>query len=88
MADRGTRRLLHHTAKLTGEDEVVMAAGQEARLDEQHIAAGFRPGDAGRDTRTRRPERDFVMETRRAEIVGKIASAHHDALLRGFAGWA
>ena len=46
VADRGARRFLHDFAELTGEDELAAAAGQQAGLDEEHVAAGFGPRDA------------------------------------------
>ena len=63
VAQRGARRLLHHVAELTGEGEVPVAAGQQRRLDVEHVAAGLGPGQAGRDAGprragTRRPDRN------------------------------
>ena len=57
VADRRARRLLHHVAELAGEDDVAAAARQQARLDEQHVAAGLGPRDAGGHAGPRRPER-------------------------------
>ena len=48
--ERRPRRLLHHLAELTGERQRAVA-GHARRLDEEHVAAGRRPGQADRDAR-------------------------------------
>ena len=42
------RRLLHHLAELTGEQELALA-GHRDDFDEQQVAAGGGPGEAGGD---------------------------------------
>ena len=52
-ADEGQRRLrglAHHVAELAGDDQLPRAR-VVGRLDEQHVAAGRRPRQAGRDSR-------------------------------------
>ena len=86
VADRRARRLLHDVAQLAGEDQVVMARRQQARLDEQDVAASLGPRDTGRDARPRHAERDFAMEPRRAEVVGQIGGVHGRPLSRRSGG--
>ena len=61
-------RLLHHVAELARENDVLVSAWKQGRFDEEDVAAGFRPGDAGRDARPRRAERDLFPEARGSEI--------------------
>ena len=65
--ERRLRRLLHHVAELAGEHQAPLAR-HARRLDEQDVAAGRRPGEAGghaglvacaprpREKKRRRPE--------------------------------
>src|SRR5438094_2962333 len=75
------RRLLHYVAELTGENQVVMTGRQQARLDEQHVAAGFGPRHTGRHARPREAEGHFVVDTRRTEVVRRVGCRHGDAPL-------
>ena len=71
-ADGRARRLLHHIPELTGEDQIVVPRRQQAGFDEEHVAAGFGPRHARRHARPRDPERDFLVEARRPEIIGHV----------------
>ena len=82
VADRRARRFLHHVAELAGENDVAVARRQQARFDEQDVAAALGPGDAGRDAGTRDAERDLVVNLRRSEIVGD-GRGGHDVVRRG-----
>ena len=57
VAERRARRLLHDAAELAGQRRVGRAAGHQRGLDEEHVAAGLGPGDAGRDPGPRGAER-------------------------------
>ena len=48
VRERRAGRLLHDVAELAGQDEVSLAA-HERRLDVEDVAAGLRPGEAGRE---------------------------------------
>ena len=48
VGERRLRRLLHHVAELAG-DRQPARARHRGRLDEEDVAAGRRPGEAGRD---------------------------------------
>src|SRR3546814_14431574 len=61
QAEGGLRALLHHVAELSGKDQLA-AAGGAARFDEEDVAAGRRPGKAGRDARQAGPHGDPVPE--------------------------
>ena len=52
VAERRARGLLHDAAELTGQREMAAAAGQQHRLDEEDVAAGFGPREAGRHAGT------------------------------------
>ena len=54
---------------------LLVAARQQARFDEQHVAAGFGPGQAGGHARARRAERDLLLEPRRTEVVVDLVRA-------------
>ena len=51
VTERRTRRLLHHVAELARENNVLVPARKQGRFDEKHVAAGFGPGQPGRDAR-------------------------------------
>ena len=72
VAQRGARRLLHHVAELPGEDQVVVPGRQQARFDEQHVAAGFGPRHAGGDAGPRDAERHLLLESRRPEVLRHV----------------
>ena len=48
VGERRLRRLLHHVAELAG-DRQLARARHRGRLDEEDVAAGRRPGEAGGD---------------------------------------
>ena len=65
--ERRARRLLHHVAELAGQRQRA-AALHPRRLDEEHVAAGRRPGEADRDARVLGAVLDLLVEeARRAE---------------------
>src|SRR5581483_9476775 len=66
--ERDPRRLLHHVAKLSGQDEAVVSL-HRGRLDEEDVPAG--PGDrqSGRDTGPGRPLGGLLIEALPAESV-------------------
>ena len=66
VGQRGRGRLLHHLAQLARELQLALARGQRG-LDEDDLAAGRRPHQAGRDARTVDALRDLVEETALAE---------------------
>ena len=73
VADGRARRLLHHVAELAGEDQVVVPGRQQARLDEQHVAA------RSRSTRRRSRRRGATRGTPTSswkrggpEVVGQV----------------
>src|SRR5262249_44004934 len=59
--ERGLRAFFHHVAELAGEDQP-FAAGNPRRLDEQDVAADWRPGEAGRDAGHARAHRGLAFE--------------------------
>ncbi len=63
------RRLLHHVAELAGQDQGPLA-GHRGGLDEEDVAAGRRPGEAGGDARDLRPLGRLRVELLRPEDVG------------------
>jgi hypothetical protein len=48
---------------LAREDDLLVAAWKQARLDEQNVAAGLGPGEAGRNARTRGTKRRLAMKS-------------------------
>ena len=65
MADRCARGLLHHVAKLAGQDHVLAAARQQRGFDEEDVAAGLRPCDAGGHAGTGGAEDGVALEAGR-----------------------
>ena len=69
MAEGRAGRLLHHVAELARQNDVLVSAWKQGRFDEQDVAAGFGPGQAGRHPGPGRPERHLFLEPGRAEVV-------------------
>ena len=77
-ADVGQRRLralAHHVAEHAGEDQPLLAARHHRRLDEEDVAAGRRPGQAGGHAGAVGALGDLVEEARPAEVRRRRLSA-------------
>src|SRR5215218_783387 len=80
VRERGLRGLLHDLAELAGDRELA-GAGHRARLDEQHVAADGRPGQAGGDPGLARAALDVGGEARAAEQLAHLRACGRDLLL-------
>ena len=70
-------RLFHNVAKLAGQRESA-AAGQERRLDEQHLAAHLGPGHSGRNSGRKLLSRFFRINARRAKVPFDLLGGDRD----------
>ena len=78
--DQRHRRLgafAHDLAELAGEDQRALARDAR-RLDEQDVAADWRPGEAGRDARHAGAHRHLVLEAARAQHLVEILGRDDD----------
>src|SRR5215471_11764606 len=82
VGERDPRRLLHHVAELTREDELVaVAAVHRRRLDEEDVATRSGDRESRRDPRHRRPLRGLLEELLAAERVAHDIELDRDRRL-------
>ena len=80
VAHRGLRALAHRIPQEAGERQRALA-GHAGGLDEQDLAAGRRPGQAGRDAREPGAVGQLAVVPRRAQQRGDLGRADRDRLL-------